>query len=88
MNKARRKNIERAADLIRECVDKLSEAKGIIDDAATEEREYYDNMSDNLKGGDKGTRAEEDAERLEEVQNAMDEFDADELVGKLMECLD
>lgn len=83
MNAARRKQIDKAANLLRDCVDKIAEAKDIITDVANEEREYVDNMSDNLRGGEKGERAERAAEALEEVQNSLDEFNPDDLVGSL-----
>ncbi len=74
MNDARRKELERARVLI-------AEARDILDTAATEERDYYDNMPENMQGGDKGTKADEVADTLEEVTS-----DIDEMLGKIEEC--
>ena len=59
MNKQRRKDIERAIAL-------LDEAKDIIETAAGEERDYYDAMPENMQGGEKGERAEQAADSLDE----------------------
>jgi uncharacterized Zn finger protein len=50
MNKDRRKLIDRAANLLREAVDKIEEAKTLVADAAEGERDYVDNVSESLKG--------------------------------------
>jgi hypothetical protein len=83
MNAKRRKRIDKAANLLRDCVENLVEAKNILGEVAGEERDYYDNMS---VGGDKAEQAERAAEALEEVYTALEEFDADDLVGKLEEA--
>jgi hypothetical protein len=83
MNAKRRKRIDKAANLLRDCVENLVEAKNILGEVAGEERDYYDNMS---VGGDKAEQAERAAETLEEVYTALEEFDADDLVGKLEEA--
>jgi flagellar biosynthesis chaperone FliJ len=86
MNAKRRKQIDKAANLLRDCVENLVEAKNILGEVAGEERDYYDNMSDNLRCGERGEQAERAAEALEEVYTALEEFDADDLVGKLEEA--
>lgn len=74
MNAERRKELERARVLI-------AEARDIIDNAASEEREYFDNMPENMQGGDKGTKADEAASALEEVSGEI--YD---MLGKIEEC--
>ncbi len=74
MNAARRKELEKARVLI-------AEARDIISTAAEEERDYYDNMPENMQSGDKGNRADEAATALEEVDGELDE-----LLGKIEEC--
>ncbi len=83
MNKDRRNKLGRAIDLINELRDKMEEIKSIVTEGAEAEREYYDNMPDGLKNGDKGSNADNAATQLEEVQNSFEEFDLDELIGKI-----
>lgn len=86
MNEARRKELSKAIGLIQEIGPKLDEAKSIIESCATEERDYYDNMHENLQQGDKGSQADNAATQLEEVQSTLEEFDIDEMVGKIEEA--
>ncbi len=66
MNKARRKDIEKAQAMI-------DEAKSILEAAQSDERDYYDNMPENMQSGDKGQKAEEAADALQEAVDACDE---------------
>lgn len=86
MNAERRKQIDKAANLLRQCVDNLAEARSLVEEAANHERDYFENMNDNLKGSEKGERAERAADVLDEIQLSLEEFDADDLVGKLEEA--
>jgi hypothetical protein len=65
MNDARRKLLSKALEL-------LTEAHGMLTQAAEEEQDYFDNMPENMQSGDKGSRAEEIADSL---QNAVSELD-------------
>lgn len=65
MNKQRRKDIGRAVAL-------LEEANAIIQQAGEEEREYYDNMPESIQGGEKGDKADGDAQILEDAQNEIE----------------
>ena len=58
MNDARRKEIQRAQMLI-------GEAKGILEVAATQERDDYDQMPRDLQNDDAGERAEDVVDALE-----------------------
>lgn len=66
MNKARRKEIDKAVALIQE-------AKDILESTAEEEQEYYDNMPENMQSGEKGERAQSAAESLQEAVGNLDE---------------
>lgn len=66
MNAARRKEIAKAGALI-------DEAKQILEQAQTDEQEYYDNMPESLQGGEKGNAAEAAADALQEAVDACDE---------------
>lgn len=64
MNAKRRKEIDRAAELI-------EQAQQILAVAAEEEQDYFDNMPEAFQDGEKGERANEAAEALEEVATNM-----------------
>jgi hypothetical protein len=83
MNKERRKKIERAIALLQEIAPRWDEVKSIAEETGNEEREYYDNMAENLQGSDKGQQADNAATQLEEVANEIDTCDIDELITKL-----
>lgn len=66
MNAQRRKDIAKAIEL-------LEEARAIIDIAAEEEREAYDNIPDNLNLSDRALKLEENADNLEEVSSELED---------------
>jgi hypothetical protein len=66
MNDTRRKEIQRAQTLI-------GEAKGILEVAATQEREDFDNMPQDAQNDDAGERAEEAVDALELAAMCCDE---------------
>lgn len=62
--------------------DRLSDAEGQVGDAASVVREleeevrgWYDNLPENLQGGDKGSRLEECADALGEIADALEGCD-------------
>jgi uncharacterized coiled-coil DUF342 family protein len=65
MNKQRRKALESIQK-------ELSDLKDRYDSIRDEEQEYYDNMPENLQGGDKGTEVEEGIEKMDEVSSSLD----------------
>ena len=66
MNDARQKEIQRAQMLI-------GEAKGILEVAATQERDDFDQMPEDLQNDDAGERAEEAVDALERAAMCCDE---------------
>lgn len=66
MNKARRKQIE-------ELIEKLFVCYELVEEIAGDERDYYDNMPENLQDSERGMRAEEVAGMLEEARDSLDE---------------
>ena len=60
MNDQRRKEIAKAIAL-------LKDAYEIVNECASEERDYFDNMPESLQSSDKGQNAEEAADTLDEV---------------------
>lgn len=66
MNAARRKEIDKARAMI-------EEAKGLIEAAQSDEQDYFDNMPENMQGGERGQKAEQSADALQEAADACDE---------------
>lgn len=80
MNKQRRKDIAEALKVLaaargkmEEAASDLATAKDMLEMAQSEEQDYYDNMPENMQGGDKGSTAEQAASDLE---NAVSETDS------------
>jgi len=65
MNAQRRKDIQRAIEL-------LDEANQILSAAADEEQEYYDNMPESIQGGERGEAADAAADRLADAAADVD----------------
>jgi flagellar biosynthesis chaperone FliJ len=86
MNKERRKEIDKAIAILTEISPKWDEVREIIQLCGEGEREYYDNMNENLQGGDKGQQADNAATQLEEVHNEIDTCDIADLITKLEEA--
>ena len=68
MNAERRKQIARALALV-------AEAQSIIESARDDEQEYLDVMPEAIQNGDKGTKAQENIDTLEEIGNALGDID-------------
>lgn len=60
MNKARRLEIQKA-------MEKLDEAKAMLESCRDEEQDYFDNMPESLQGGDKGQAAENAISLLDDI---------------------
>lgn len=92
--------IGKVNEAISEINDKYNEVKenlaSQIDEVKDEEQEYYDNMSENLQGGEKGEIAQEAINQMEEAFNFIEGLeDIDELeeltpviLEEAAECLD
>lgn len=65
MNDERRKALSKVLEF-------LTEAHGLLTEAAEGERDYFDAMPENMQSGDKGTRAEEVADALQDAVSELD----------------
>ncbi len=65
MNKARRKELDRAADMLRE-------AYSIIESCRDDEEDAYDNLPESFQDGERG---EEMQEYIDVMDEAMDQID-------------
>ena len=66
MNKDRRKQID-------EAIAELDHLKEVFENIRDEEQEYYDNMPENLQGGEKGEQADAAISSLEDVISSIEE---------------
>ncbi len=83
MNNARRKQIEKAMDLLEKIKDDFAEAFAIIEQVSDEERESYDNMPESLQSSDRGYQSEAACDALEEVKGNMEGLDLDDAISTL-----
>lgn len=77
MNAARRKEIERAIDL-------LYQAKEIIENVRDDEQDAYDNMPESLQNSERGERMSENVDALD---NAAD-YDIEDIITNLNEIIE
>ena len=77
INAARRKEIERAIDL-------LYQAKEIIENVRDDEQDAYDNMPESLQYSERGERMSENVDALD---NAAD-YDIEDIITKLNEIIE
>lgn len=83
MNAARRKEIQTAIDNLQKIEEFVANARYILESVSGEEREYYDNMPENMQSGDKGTRAEEAATALEEAHSTLEDLNVEDMIASL-----
>lgn len=81
MNKARRSEISQAVDLIEQARPLLERAMDLISTAQSDEEDYFNDMPENLQGGEKGEASEAAASELQEALDLFPEID--ELVEHL-----
>lgn len=66
MNRQRRKRLAEAFEKVAEAMEILEEVKG-------EEKESYDNLPDNFRGGDRGEEMQNYIEMLDEAYGYLDD---------------
>lgn len=87
MNKERRKLLMDAKQLLLNIKSDFEQARELIGQAADEEREYYDNMSENLQGSEKGRRAYEVADNLDQICSDIDNTNIESIIYGLDEAV-
>jgi hypothetical protein len=88
VNRERRKTLARALALLEQAGPLLAEAKGIIESAASEERDAFDALPEGLQGAANGQKAEAAADKLDEVVEALGELDLIDLTTTLTEAME
>ena len=83
MNKQRRTDLAKAINLLQEIEAKWDEAKEIIEQAASEERDGFENLTDGLQASERGQRMDEAASALEEVHSDLDNVDLASMIGQI-----
>lgn len=81
MNNLRRKELANVAAEIEAAQEALSRAQEVIEQAHSEEEEYYDCMPEGLQGGEKGEKAQEAVDALQGAIDAIEEIDFSEIEG-------
>lgn len=76
MNKQRRKDLQRAEDLLRE-------AQAIIQQARDEEQEYRDNLPENMQSGERADAIDGNISCLEDADQAIDEICDTHIAGAI-----
>lgn len=66
MNKVRRKELDRAADMLRE-------AYSIIESCRDDEEDAYDNLPESFQDGERGEEMQEYIDVMDEVMDQIDE---------------
>lgn len=73
MNKARRAAIQAAINKINEVIE---EQKSELESLRDEEQDYFDNLPENMQGGEKGSQAEYAIEALTNYIDSLDEINS------------
>lgn len=73
MNKQRRKDIQMAIDIMNESIASMERAKSIIETAAEEERDAYENLPESIQEGERGYAMEEAADTMDEIVESLDD---------------
>lgn len=83
MNNERRKEIQKAAELLRQAQGVIDEAKAILEAAKSDEEDYHSNMPESFQNGDKGERAQTAIDALDSAISDIEAFDFDQLENYL-----
>lgn len=88
MNNARRKELNKAIEILNTLSAQIYDAKDIVETCRDEEEEYRDNMPENLQGSVKYEMAEIACERLDEAYDYLEEVEEkiDEILSNIEEA--
>lgn len=75
MNNARRKELNKAIEILNTFSEKIYDAKDIVETCKDEEEEYRDNMPENLQGSEKYSLADEACDNLEQAYEYLEEME-------------
>jgi uncharacterized coiled-coil DUF342 family protein len=83
MNKDRRKAIDALLERIEQLKTDIDALASEIETIKDEEQDYYDNMPESFQDGDKGQRAQEAIDALDNAQQTLEGFDCDDVISSL-----
>lgn len=83
MNKERRKTLQTFIKQVDDLRDRADALRNEIDEIREEEQEYFDNMPENFQEGDKGQKAQEAIDAMENAGSDLECFDWDSIIGYL-----
>lgn len=75
MNAARRKELKKALELLREAQDLLVQASDMIEEIKSEEEESFDNLPECLQESERGEHMQECIDNLDEIYYMINEVD-------------
>lgn len=77
MNNDRRKALQKLRELLVYAQGDLQEIKQDLESLRDAEQRYYDNMPENMQSGDKGSKAEENADALDSAVENLGTIDSE-----------
>jgi hypothetical protein len=86
MNKARRKQLDKALLILAEAAAKTAEARAAIVAVKDDEQEAYDNLSEGAQDGDNGQAMQSALSAMEEAVDTLDAIDLAAVQKNLDEC--
>lgn len=75
MNKARRKELQKAVDKLESLSELFYDVKDIVETCKNEEEEYRDSIPENLQGSDKYAMADEACDQLDQSYEYLEEIE-------------
>lgn len=75
MNNARRKELNKAIDILNSFSEKIYDAKDIVETCKDEEEEYRDSIPENLQGSDRYASSDEACDNLEQAYDYLEEVE-------------
>lgn len=88
MNNERRTEIMAVVPILQNALVLINSAKGIIEDAKSDESEAYDAMPEGMRNGDKGEAMQSAINALEEAVDGLDGIDLTGVVNAIQEATD
>ena len=83
MNNARRQTLESLQRRVMELQDQINDIVSEIESARDDEQDYRDNMPESFADGEKGQKADEAIDALEEAISALQDIDCSAMADTL-----
>ena len=86
MNKQRRNELQKAINFLNHIKNDFENTIAIIESAASEEQECFDNLTEGLQATERGQRMQEVAQTLQNIADSMSNFDFYEYLADIEEA--